>query len=105
MINNCQIVFNFRRDYIKKCRNYLKALSVNDTKKEWEFYKNVIEEIDKATLLKKDLLTENIVRSTDITPFDSSVYDMYKFLFKNEKGGLAESKNKALFVVKINFLK
>jgi len=79
----------------------LKALSINDTKKEWDFYKNVIEEIDKATLLKKDLITEKVVRDTDITPFDSSVYDMYKILFKNEKGGLAETKNNNLFKVTI----
>jgi len=39
------------------------------------------------------------VRNTDITSFDSSVYDMYKFLIKNEKSGLAESKNKSLFNV------
>ena len=78
------------------------ALCINDVKKEWDFYKNVIEEIDKATLLKKDLITEGIVRNTDITAFDTSVYDMYKFMIKNEKSGLAETKNKALFNVSLN---
>ena len=91
-----------RRDYIKKCRNYLKVLSANDVKKEWDFYKNVLDEIDKSTLLKKDLIAENNLKNSDDTNFDISLYDTYKSLVKVDKAGLAETKNKSIFNVNHN---
>jgi hypothetical protein len=89
-----------RRIYFLKCQEYIKNLLVTDQKEEWKFYKNYIEEdLRKAIDLKRDLLKEEIIKQTDLTNFDSPTFDVYYNMFKNEKGGLVEIKNKQYFGV------
>lgn len=48
---------------------------------------------------KRDLLVDDIIRQTDISTYDNTIFDCYKIMIKADKMGMVEQKNKQLFEV------
>lgn len=96
---------DLRRRNIKEAKNILKILETIKDKSDRDptfdvrFYKTYVDDIEKSMLFKRDLLTDDIIKQTDITTFDNSTFDVYKTMIKAEKMGMVETKNKQLFEV------
>jgi hypothetical protein len=76
----------------------------NNKEFDFKYYKMYIEDIEKSLFFKRDMLSDNLIKQTDITTLDNSVFDVYKQMIKGEKYGLVESKNKQNFEVKSYFI-
>jgi hypothetical protein len=97
-----EISIDRRRLVLREAKNCLKNLEGNK-EFDYKFYKNYLEDIEKSLFFKRDLLYENLIKQSDITTFDNSIFDCYKSLIKQEKMPLVETKNKQYFEVKIFF--
>lgn len=93
-----EISIDRRRLALREAKNCLKNLEGNK-EFDFKFYKVYLEDIEKSLFFKRDLLYENLIKQSDITTFDNSVFDCYKNLIKQEKMPLVESKNKQYFEV------
>ena len=93
-----EISIDRRRILLKEAKGCLKYLETN---KEFDskFYKTYIDDIEKSLFFKRDLLLENLIKQSDITTFDNSIFDCYRSLIKQEKMPLVEQKNKQYFEV------
>ena len=98
-----EISIDRRRLVLREAKNCLKNLEGNK-EFDYKFYKNYLEDIEKSLFFKRDLLYENLIKQSDITTFDNSVFDCYKSLIKQEKMPLVEEKNKKYFEVIIKLL-
>ena len=91
-----EISIDRRRLALREAKNCLKNLEGNK-EFDYKFYKNYLEDIEKSLFFKRDLLYENLIKQSDITTFDNSIFDCYKILIKQEKMPLVEQKNKQYF--------
>ncbi len=97
-----EIAIERRKIALEEARKCLKNLEGNK-EFDFKFYKTYIDDIEKSFYFKRDLLFENLIKQSDITSFDNSIFDCYKILIKQEKMPLVEQKNKQYFeVIKIN---
>ncbi len=86
---------------LREAKNCIKNLEGNK-EFDWKFYKTYIEDIERSLFFKRDLIYENLIKQSDITTFDNSIFDCYRNLIKQEKMPLVEAKNKQYFEVNIN---
>lgn len=102
-----EISIDRRRLALRDAKTCLKNLESNK-EFDFKFYKTYLEDIEKSLFFKRDLLYENLIKQSDITTFDNSVFDCYKNLIKQEKMPLVEQKNKQYFevyIIQLNFIK
>jgi len=99
-----EVSIDKRRLLLREAKTCLKNLEVNK-EFDYKFYKNYLEDIEKSLFFKRDLLYENLIKQSDITTFDNSIFDCYKILIKQEKMPLVEQKNKQYFEVINIFIK
>jgi len=67
-----------------------------------------VNDLENSLFLKKDLLFDDVIKQTDITTLDNSIFDVYKMMIKVDKNQLMETKNKQLYEIspkKISILK
>lgn len=95
-----EVSIDRRRLILREAKNCLKNLE-NIKEFDFKFYKVYIEDIEKSLFFKRDLLFENLIKQSDISSFDISIFDCYKTLIKQEKMPLVEQKNKQYFEVNI----
>lgn len=93
-----EISIERRRLSLRDAKNCIKNLE-GSKEFDWKFYKVYIEDIERSLFFKRDLIYENLIKQSDITTFDNSVFDCYRTLIKQEKMPLVENKNKQYFEV------
>lgn len=87
-----------RRELIGKVKEYRKKLEDEKNPNfDYKFYKTYVEDLEQSIHFKKSLLEDNIIKQTDISPFDNSIYDVYYTAIKEGKWGIVEEKNKKNF--------
>lgn len=89
-----------RRQNTVKAKEYLKKID-NDKERDpnfdVKFYNNYMTDLENSVKFKQELLQEDVIKQTDISPFDNSIYDVFKIAIKAGKWGLVEGRNNKLF--------
>ena len=57
---------------------------IRDQSFDYIYYKTYLADLEHSLAFKRDLLEKEIIKQTDITKFDNSVYDCYRAAFKND---------------------
>ena len=89
-----------RKNYTLKAKDYIKKIENDkdrDPSFDYKFYEGYINDLEKSVMFKTELLQEDIIKQTDISPFDNSIYDVYKIAIKEKKAGLVDTKNYKIF--------
>ena len=64
-----------RKKFIQEANEYVKDMKGMPN---FEFYKNYLNDLNFSLKFKKTCIDENFIASTDISPFDNSIFDCYK---------------------------
>lgn len=97
-----------RKKSLREAKAYLEKISQNkNTTFDLKFYKSYVKDIENSIHVKYDFLKDDIIPQTDTSPFDNSIYDVFKIAIKKEKFGKVENKNKMFEISKkkINILR
>ena len=120
--NNYEELILFHMENFFKSKNIedrMKSLKTAETvlkesKKQKEpnydikFYEEYLNDVERSVKFKKDLLDDEVIRQTDVSTFDNSIYDCFKALIKNNRPGDVETKNQKFFKLsqkKVSILK
>ena len=79
-----EISIERRRLSLKEAKICIKNLE-GSKEFDWKFYKVYIEDVERSLFFKRDLINENLIKQSDITTFDNSIFDCYRSLIKQEK--------------------
>ncbi|MCQ2818452.1 MAG: hypothetical protein MJ252_14385 [archaeon] len=90
-----------KKSALREAKDYLeKIAATKGTNFDVKFYRSYLKDIENAIYTKTDFLKEDIIRQTDTSPFDTSIYDTFKNAIKKEKFGRVEQKLKAFDISK-----
>ena len=84
--------------YISQAKDTLtRSEKVKDSTFDYKFYRTYVKDLESSLIFKRELLEDEVIKQTDVSQFDNSVYDCYKAAIKNDKFGLVEIRNNKCF--------
>ena len=88
-----------RKKCVSKAKKLVDNKLINKTNFNYKFYKNYLNDLDSSLIFKNNCMDKknNIIKKTDLSSFDNSIYDCFILGVKSDKYDWIETQNKKIF--------